>query len=170
VECGSTGLATRTIFLRINGVVMLDYDQTPLDVDSSFSAPPNGYAGLGRSVMGDSGWVLVGGYARPPRAVLAQRREHKARPITEETISAMIAHEALQPLSAAITCAEAGLRWLDRGTPDIEEAKTALKQIIIYGGRAAVAIEALRADFKKDAEGTSGAGGRIRDRQDRPRY
>jgi hypothetical protein len=117
--------------------------------------------------MGDSGWVLVAGYARPLRAVLAQRREHKVRPITEETISAMIAHEVLQPLSATIICAEAGLRWLDHGAPDdIEEAKTALKQIVICGGRVAAAIEALRADFQKDAGGTGRAGGRIRDRQD----
>jgi hypothetical protein len=120
--------------------------------------------------MGDSGWVLVAGYARRLRAVLAQRREYKARPITEETISAMIAHEVLQPLSATITCAEAGLRWLDHGAPDIEEAKTALKQIVIYGGRAAVAIEAIRADFKKDGGGTGTAGCRIPDRQDRLSY
>jgi hypothetical protein len=119
--------------------------------------------------MGDSGWVLVAGYARRLRAILAQRRKCKGRPITEETISATIAHEVLQPLSAMITRAEAGLRWLDRGAPDIEEAKTALKQIVIYGGRAAVAIEAIRADFNKDGGGTGRAGGRIRDRQDQLR-
>jgi hypothetical protein len=122
--------------------------------------------------MGDSGWILVASSARRLRAVavLAQRREYKARPITEETISTMIAHEVIQPLSATIICAEAGLRWLDRGAPDIEEAKTALKQIVVSGGRAAAAMEALRADFKKDAGGTGRAGGRIRDRQDRLRY
>jgi hypothetical protein len=152
------------------GVVMLKSDQNPLNVDSSLSAPPNGFAGLGSSAMGDSGWVLVAGYARRLRAILTQRREYKARPITEETISAMIAHEVLQPLSAMIIRAEAGLRWLDRGAPDIEETKTALKQIVIYGGRAAVAIEAIRADFNKDGGGTGRAGGRIRDRQDRLRY
>src|ERR1700686_3111407 len=62
-------------------------------------------------------------YARLVRAVLAQRREREARLMTGDAVSASIAHEVRQPLSGMITNADAGLRWLDRSTPDLDEAK-----------------------------------------------
>ncbi len=90
-------------------------------------------------------------YARLLRAVLAQRREREARLMTGDTVSASIAHEIKQPLSGMITSADAGLRWLDRTTPDTDEAKAAFKRIIIDGHRAAAVIGSIRATFKKDA-------------------
>jgi signal transduction histidine kinase len=50
-----------------------------------------------------------------------------------------------------ITGADAGLRWLDRPTPDLDEAKEAFKQIIHAGHRAGAVIDGIRAIFKKDA-------------------
>jgi signal transduction histidine kinase len=90
-------------------------------------------------------------YARLLRAVLAQRREREARLMTGDAVSASIAHEVRQPLSGIITNADAGLRWLDRATPDLDEVKAALKRIVSDGQRAGAMIGNIRAIFKKDA-------------------
>ena len=90
-------------------------------------------------------------YAQLLRAVLAQRREREARLMTGDAVSASIAHEIKQPLSGMITNADAGLRWLDRSTPDLDEAKASFKQIVADGHRAGAVIESIRAIFKKDA-------------------
>jgi signal transduction histidine kinase len=90
-------------------------------------------------------------YARLLRAVLAQHREREARLMTGDVVSASIAHEIKQPLSGMVTSADAGLLWLDRATPDLDEAKATFKQIISDGHRAAAVIESIRASFKKDA-------------------
>jgi len=89
-------------------------------------------------------------YAQLLRAVLAQRREREARLMTGDAVAATIAHEIKQPLSGMITNADAGLRWLDRSTPDLDEAKASLKQIVADGHRAAAVIGSIRAIFKKD--------------------
>ena len=89
-------------------------------------------------------------YAQVLRAVLAQRREREARLMTGDAVSASIAHEIKQPLSAMITNADAGLRWLDRTTPDLDKAKASLKLIISDGHRAGAVIGSIRAIFKKD--------------------
>ncbi len=89
-------------------------------------------------------------YAQLLRAVLAQQREREARLMTGDAIAATIAHEVKQPLSGMITNADAGLRWLDRSTPDLDETKAALKQIVADGHRAGAVIESIRASFKRD--------------------
>jgi signal transduction histidine kinase len=90
-------------------------------------------------------------YAQLLRAVLAQRREREARLMTGDAVAATIAHEIKQPLSGMITNADAGLRWLDRTTPDLDKAKASFKFIISDGHRAGAVIESIRAIFKKDA-------------------
>jgi signal transduction histidine kinase len=90
-------------------------------------------------------------YARLLRAVLAQRREREARLLTGDAIAATIAHEVKQPLSGMITHADAGLRWLGCATPDLDEAKVALQQIVADGHRAGAVIDSIRANFKKEA-------------------
>ena len=90
-------------------------------------------------------------YARLLRAVFAQRREREARLMTGDAVAATIAHEVKQPLSGMITNADAGLRWLDRAMPDLDEAKAAFKQIAADGHRAGAVIGSIRAIFKKDA-------------------
>jgi signal transduction histidine kinase len=89
-------------------------------------------------------------YARLLRALLAQRREREARLMTGDAVSASIAHEVKQPLSAMVTNAGAGLRWLDRTTPDLEQAKASFKQISLDGHRAGAVIDGIRTIFKKD--------------------
>jgi signal transduction histidine kinase len=89
-------------------------------------------------------------YARLVHAVSAQHREREARLMTGDTVSASIAHEVNQPLSAMVTHAAAGLRWLDRAIPDLDEAKAAFKRIAVDGHRAGAVIGSIRAIFKKD--------------------
>src|ERR1700730_18598516 len=89
-------------------------------------------------------------YARLLRAVVAERLERAARLMTGDAVAATIAHEVKQPLSGMIANADAGLRWLDRSLPDLDEAKAAFKQIAADGHRAGAVIGSIRAIFKKD--------------------
>jgi signal transduction histidine kinase len=47
--------------------------------------------------------------------------------------------------------ADAGLRWLDRAMPNLDEAKAAFKGIVADGHRAGAVIESIRTIFKKGA-------------------
>jgi signal transduction histidine kinase len=89
-------------------------------------------------------------YAQLLRAVLGQRREREARMLTGNAIAATIAHEVKQPLTGMIANADAGLRWLDRPSPDLGQARASLQQIVADGHRAAAVIESIREIFKKD--------------------
>jgi signal transduction histidine kinase len=89
-------------------------------------------------------------YGELLRAVLAQRREREVRLMTGDAVSASMAHEIQQPLSAIILYANASLRWLDRAAPDLDEAKAALQRIVTSGHRAGAVIENIRALFKRD--------------------
>jgi signal transduction histidine kinase len=89
-------------------------------------------------------------YARLVEAVLAQRREREARLMTGDAVSAAIAHEVNQPLSAMIATADAGLNWLTRAVPDLEEVKAALIHITADGHRAGAVIAGIRAMFKQE--------------------
>jgi signal transduction histidine kinase len=54
-----------------------------------------------------------------------------------------------------ITNANAGLRWLNRAMPDLDEAKTAFKKIVADGHRAGALIGSIREIFKKDVQNTT---------------
>src|SRR4030088_3173679 len=84
-------------------------------------------------------------YGQLLRAIHAQRREREARLMTGGAVSASIAHEIKQPLSGMITNADAGLRWLDRTTHDLDKANPSSKLIISDGHRAGAVIESIRA-------------------------
>ena len=88
-------------------------------------------------------------YAQLLRAVRAQRREREARLMTGDAISASIAHEVKQPLTAIIASANAGLNWLDRVEPDLDRVGDALRHVVTAGHRADAVIESIRAIFKK---------------------
>jgi signal transduction histidine kinase len=83
-------------------------------------------------------------------AVLGQRREREARLMTGDAVAASIAHEVRQPLTAMVTTADAGLRFLDRSTPNLEKAKEAFKHIVADGHRAGEVVASIRANFKSD--------------------
>jgi signal transduction histidine kinase len=64
-------------------------------------------------------------------------------------LTASIAHEVNQPLGAAITNAQAGLRWLKREPPDLTEIKTAFDEVVRAGNRAADVVASVRRMVKK---------------------
>ena len=67
-----------------------------------------------------------------------------ARLTTMGELAASIAHEINQPLAAVVASGNAALRWLDRATPDIEEAKDALQGVIQGGNHASEVIGRIR--------------------------
>jgi signal transduction histidine kinase len=89
-------------------------------------------------------------YARLLGAVLAQRREREARLMTGDAVAASIAHEVKQPLTAMITSADAGFRFLDRALPNLDRAKEAFRLIAADGHRAAAVVDNIRANFRND--------------------
>jgi len=87
-------------------------------------------------------------YAQLLSAALAQRREREARLMTGDVVSASIAHEVKQPLTAIIASANAGLNWLDRAEPDLDRVRNALRRVVTSGHTAGDMIENIREHFK----------------------
>jgi len=78
------------------------------------------------------------------------QREREARLMTGDAVAASIAHELRQPLTAMVTTADAGLRFLDRSLPNFDKAKEAFKRIVADGHRAGALVGTIRANFKSD--------------------
>jgi len=74
-----------------------------------------------------------------------------SRVTTMGELTASLAHEVRQPIAAAITDAKACLLWLDRETPDIDEARAATLRVVEDGRRAADIISQIRLLFTKGA-------------------
>src|SRR6202035_4857735 len=87
----------------------------------------------------------VEGALRDAQANLA----HVTRITTLGELTASIAHEVNQPLAAVVANAEACLRWLDRGTPDVDRACRSVEWIIDDGNRASEVIRRVRTLAKK---------------------
>jgi PAS domain S-box-containing protein len=75
-----------------------------------------------------------------------------ARLTTVGEMAAAIAHELKQPLAAITVNSNAALRWLSRPTPDLEEVRTTLGQIVNDGRRAGDVLGSIRAMFKQDGK------------------
>jgi PAS domain S-box-containing protein len=74
---------------------------------------------------------------------------HVNRVATMGQLTASIAHEVSQPITAAVTNAEVALRWLGANPPDLDEVRDVLKEIVKSGNRAADVIGRIRALIKK---------------------
>jgi PAS domain S-box-containing protein len=81
-----------------------------------------------------------------------------ARLTTVGAMAATIAHELNQPLAAIVSNGNAGLRWLDRREPNLDEARSAFARVVNEGHRAAQIITSIRAMFKKDSGARSPVG------------
>jgi C4-dicarboxylate-specific signal transduction histidine kinase len=77
---------------------------------------------------------------------------HLNRTATVGAISASIVHEVNQPLATIVANASAGLRWLSRETPDLNETRAVLDSIVSAGHRVSELIGNVRSMFKKEAE------------------
>ena len=86
---------------------------------------------------------------------LKETRAELARVARMNQLVAMtgsIAHEINQPISAIVANANAGLRWLERTTPEINETRAVLQGIVRDGHRTTEVVKGIRAMFKADAE------------------
>jgi C4-dicarboxylate-specific signal transduction histidine kinase len=84
---------------------------------------------------------------REARAELAQ----VTRLMTMGELTASIAHEINQPLTAVVTSANACQRWLAGPMPNLDEARAAVARIARDGNRASDVIGRIRALVKKSA-------------------
>jgi PAS domain S-box-containing protein len=85
---------------------------------------------------------------REARRELAQAAERSI----VAAMTASIAHEINQPLTAIVADATAGLSWLDRPNPELDAAREALRSIAADGMRASEVVRSLRAMFSKDEQ------------------
>jgi signal transduction histidine kinase len=76
---------------------------------------------------------------------------HASRVLSLGELTASLAHEINQPLTAIITHADAARRWLGRTPPDHDRARTALDNIARDGNRASAILQRVRA-FSTKAE------------------
>jgi signal transduction histidine kinase/ligand-binding sensor domain-containing protein len=74
---------------------------------------------------------------------------HANRVSSMGELSASLAHEVHQPITAAITDANTCLRWLSRDQPDVEEARAAASRAVQDGKRAGDIVNRVRLFFKK---------------------
>ncbi|MCU1268605.1 MAG: sensor histidine kinase [Acidobacteria bacterium] len=74
---------------------------------------------------------------------------HVNRVTTMGELTASLAHEVNQPITAAVTNANTCLRWLTRDQPDLDEARAAAARIVKDGTRAGEIISRIRLLFKK---------------------
>jgi PAS domain S-box-containing protein len=76
---------------------------------------------------------------------------HLSRVTTMGELTASLAHEIRQPISAALTNAKTCLRWLSRDEPDVSEAGEAASRLVKDVTRAADIIGRIGSLFKKGA-------------------
>jgi PAS domain S-box-containing protein len=74
---------------------------------------------------------------------------HVSRVTTMGELAASIAHEVNQPLAGMVNNANASLRWLAGDSPNLAEAREAIRRIARDGIRAGDVIARMRALFKK---------------------
>jgi signal transduction histidine kinase len=91
-------------------------------------------------------------YARLGRSMVMQRREREGRLLSMDVMSAAIAHEINQPLTAIVANADVGLISLAKRPPNLDLIHDALTDIAAEGSRVHDAIQAVRAMFKNKKE------------------
>ena len=115
------------------------------------------YRWLSWTGVSDRGQIYAAGRditeLRSAHDELHRSREEVARVNRQTTMAAMaasIAHEVNQPLSAIMTNGSAGLRWLARAEPDLDEARKVLNRVIEDAHRTGEVIASVRSMFGKD--------------------
>jgi PAS domain S-box-containing protein len=83
--------------------------------------------------------------------LLRQEMALFSRVATVNELTASLAHELNQPLAAILNNAQAALRFIERGCPDLNELKEIFKDIVADDQRAAEVIRSLRSMLKNGA-------------------
>jgi signal transduction histidine kinase len=74
-----------------------------------------------------------------------------SRVLSMGELTASIAHEISQPLTAVVTNGQASLEWLSASPPNLEKARQTTESIVRDGTRAGAVIDRVRALFRKEA-------------------
>jgi signal transduction histidine kinase len=77
---------------------------------------------------------------------------HMNRSSTAGQLSASIAHEMLQPLAAIVAGGSAGLRWLAKATPNLDQARASFEGNIAAAQHAGNIIRSIRSMFRKGGD------------------
>jgi PAS domain S-box-containing protein len=101
-------------------------------------------------------WLFIGAVMDVTRAKQTEEQLRHAQSELERVsrvtalgeLSASIAHEVGQPLSAIVTNGEACLRWLHRQSPDMEEIEGCVSRMTDAGNRAAEIVQRVRTLMK----------------------
>ncbi|HJY51886.1 MAG TPA: ATP-binding protein [Stellaceae bacterium] len=126
--------------VRPNGELRIVHSQGDLTRDAS---------GRPRSLFGTIQDITERKRAEEALREVQMELTHANRVTTIGQLTASVAHEVSQPIAAAVTNAQAALRWLVAQPPDLEEVRQALGRIIKNGGRAGDVIGRIRALIKK---------------------
>ena len=101
-------------------------------------------------------WLLYEHWRRQRAEVQARdslaELTHQNRAATAGELSATIAHEVRQPITAMVIGADAALRWLSKESPDIGEAREAMNRVVATGHHASDVITNVRRLFGKDTQ------------------
>jgi len=117
---------------------------------------------IGHPVFNPSGDLLefVGTVIDVTERKLAEEQRERLREVRADLarinrvtamgeLTASLAHEANQPIAAAVTDANTCLRWLTRDEPDLVEAREAASRMVKDAARAAEIIARIRSFFTK---------------------
>ncbi len=80
---------------------------------------------------------------------------HLSQVLSMGELTASIAHEISQPLTAVVTHGHACIEWLSASPPNLEKARLTADRIIQDGTRAGDVLSRIRALFKKEAPAKS---------------
>jgi signal transduction histidine kinase len=92
-------------------------------------------------------------YARLANAFLLLRRERNNRFMSIEAATGAMAHEIRQPLSVMASSGEAGLKWISRKPPQLNEVTECLTWVVDASHRANEIIESIRRLFARVTPG-----------------
>ena len=73
-----------------------------------------------------------------------------SRALSMGELTASIAHEISQPLTAVVTNGDACIQWLSANPPNLEKARQSTEKIVQDGTRAGAVVARIRALFKKE--------------------
>jgi signal transduction histidine kinase len=91
--------------------------------------------------------------ARLARANMMLERERDNKLMNVQAITAAIAHEVRQPLTAIVSNSGAALRFLAKTPPDNDEVRAALERIVRDSNRTSEVFDGIRALFRKVDQG-----------------
>ena len=99
----------------------------------------------------DVNWEMDSLIREETLRTMRARLEHATQLATVAELSAAIAHEVNQPLSAVVSDASACLRWLRADPPNLERVRLSAERIVRDANSAAEVVNGVRALFKQSA-------------------